>query len=108
MNRTQHNDWLHTFRALEVYTNGFTEPMQGKDAEWFLSGPLFLKAMIQNAVQAKVLIPRKHQAKVVPGIEYAKAFAHYQNEAFRKMRLNHEPFREILKEYDYIIQNLQK
>ena len=102
--RAQHNDWLHTFRALETYTSGFSEPMQGKDAEWFLNGPLFVRWMINNAGQAKALVPRKHQSKVVPGIEYAKAFLHYQNEAVKNMRLNHDPFREILKQYE----NLQK
>ena len=104
MTRPEHAHWLHTFRALEAYTNGFTEPMQGKDAEWFTGGPLFVRWMINNAGQAKALVPRKHQAKVVPGIEYAKAFAHYQDAAFRGMKLNHEPFREILKTYE----NLQQ
>ena len=103
-----HADWLRTFRALEAYTKGFTEPMQGKTGDWFAAGPLFLKGWLKDADWAKANIPRKFQAKAVPGIEYAKAFAHYQTEAFRTMRLNHEPFRKVLKEYEHIIKNLQK
>ncbi len=106
--KTIHAEWLQTFRALEAYTNGFTEPLQGKPGEWFTAGPLFLKSWLKNAEWAKANIPRKFQAKVIPGIEYAKSFAHYQAEAFRAMRLNHEPFREVLKEYEPIIKNLQK
>jgi len=106
--RQQHADWLHTFRALQAYTSDFSEPLQGKPDEWFLSGPLLLKGMIKNAVWAKALIPKKYQARVVPGTEYAKAFSYYQEQAQKAQRLNHEPMREILKEYEPIIQNLQK
>lgn len=106
--KTIHNDWLHTFRALEAYTNGFIETLQDKPGEWFTAGPLFMKSWLKNADWAKANIPRKFQSKVVPGIEYAKAFTHYQTEAFRAMRLNHEPFREVLKTYEPIIKNIKQ
>lgn len=73
-----HADWLYTFRALQKYTADFSEPMQGKTVDWFVSGPLVTKSWVRNAQWAKSFIHKKHHAKLVPGIQYGAAFSHYQ------------------------------
>jgi len=80
-----HADWLRTFRALEAYTNGFKEPLQGKAASWFLDGPCVPPGWVKNSTWAKSLIPRKHQAKVIPGIQYGAIFHHYQNKSLESI-----------------------
>ena len=103
-----HADWLRTFRALEAYTKGFTEPMQGKTGDWFLAGPLVSHTWVKNIDRAKVLIPRKHHAKVIPGILYATAFSGYQMGLLDEIKPDLDACWNMAVGIEHELKNLQK
>ena len=76
--RRVHIAWLRTHDALKEYTNGFTEPLQGKTHGWFLEGPHVSRIWVRNSRWAQTCLKPQYRKEVAAGMIYGKAFSELQ------------------------------